>query len=70
MEHPAPSVAEDHQYEEHPESGGRDCKEIHGDHVGHVIFQKAAPRLGRWFRTGGRHEIGNSSLGDLNSQLE
>ena len=38
------SVAEDCQDEENPESGGRDCKEINGDHAGHVIFQEAPPR--------------------------
>jgi hypothetical protein len=38
-------MAEDYHYEEHPESGGGNCKEIHGDHIGHVIFQEATPRL-------------------------
>ena len=63
-------VAEDHQDEEHLESGSGNCKEIHGDHIGHVIFQEATPRLGRWFGTAGRHDAGNSSLADLDSQLE
>ena len=54
MDHPPASVAEDHQDEENPESGGGDCKEIDGDHIGHVIFQEAPPGLGRWFGTAWR----------------
>ena len=63
-------MAEDHQYEENPESGGGNREVIHGDHIGHVIFQKAPPRLGRWFGTGWRHKVGNRSLADLDSQLQ
>ena len=51
------SATEDYQDEEYPESGGRDCKEIHGDHAGHVIFQKATPGLRRRFGTPGRHKV-------------
>ena len=70
VEYFSTTMAQDHQYEENPESGGRNREEIHGNHAGHVIFQEATPRLGRRFRTAWRHEIGNSSLADLYSKLE
>ena len=33
-------------YVKNPESGGRNCEEIYGNHVRHVIFQERPPRLG------------------------
>jgi len=70
VEDSSTAVAENYEYKENPKSGGGDCEEIHGDHAGHVILQKATPRLGRWFGTGWRHKVGNGSLADLDSQLE
>ena len=57
-------------YEKNPESGSRNCEEIYGNHAHHVIFQERPLRL-RW-RLGNQtmHQVGNCSLGDLDSQLE
>ena len=41
-------------YVKNPESGGRNCEEIYGNHVRHVIFQERPPRLGWWL---GKHLI-------------
>jgi len=63
-------VAEDYQYEKNPESGGWNCEEIYGNHARHVIFQERPPRLGWRLGNPTRHQVGNCSLGDFDSQLE
>ena len=58
-------------YETNPESdGGRNCEEIYGNHARHVIFQERPPRLGWRLENPTMHQVGNCSLGDLDSQLK
>ena len=52
------------------DSGDRSCEEIYGNHAIHVIFQERLPRLGWWLGTSAMHQVGNCSLGDLDSQFE
>ena len=57
-------------YEENPESGSRNCEEIYGNHARHVIFQERPLRLGWRLRNPTMYQVGDCSLGDLDSQLE
>ena len=63
-------VAEDYQHEQDPESGGRNCEEIYGNHARYVIFQERRPHLGWRLGNPTMNQAGNRSLGDLDSQLE
>jgi len=63
-------MPEHDKHEQNPESGGRNCEKIYGNHTRHVIFQERPPPLGWRLGDPTMHQIGNRSFGDLDSQLE
>jgi len=66
-----PVVAEDYQDEQDIECRGRNREKVHGAFF-HMVVQEGPPGLGRRFlvRFSLRHQAGNRSLGNFESQLD
>jgi hypothetical protein len=62
-------MQQDHKNVEHPEGRSRHDEEVDGDEVGEVVLEERAPGLRGWLRAT-RHEPGNSSLRDVEPELE
>src|SRR5882724_6535327 len=59
----------DHEHVEHAKGSGRHDEEVDGDEVGEVVLEERAPSL-RWRFRAMRHDPGDASLRDVESELE
>jgi hypothetical protein len=55
MNHPAPTMGQNHQNEQNPKSGGGHGKEIDGDQLVYVIVDERLPGLRRGFAALGQN---------------
>ncbi len=69
MNHPAPTMGQNHQNEQNPKSGGGHGKEIDGDQLVYVIVDERLPRLRRGFAASGQKSR-HGSFGDEDTQLQ
>src|SRR6267378_2797697 len=65
----AAMMQQDHEHVEHAKGSGRHDEEVDGDEVGEVVLEERAPSL-RWRFRAMRHEPGDASLRDVESELE
>ena len=70
MDNSSTIMAEDYQYEQNPEGSGGNGEKIDRNHVHHVVVQECSPGLGWRLGATTRHQVGNRSFGDLDSQFE
>ena len=62
-------VRQNHEDKQHTKEHGRNHEKVGGDHILHVVGKERPPSLRRWFSTS-RHVFGDSSLRELESQLQ
>ena len=66
---PAAIMREHEKDEEQPEGCGRSHKEVSGNHLMHMVFQKCFPGLRGW-STRANHILGHSGFTNVDAKLE